>query len=154
MAIEGVVTSETHESEPPESDGTPPSAVLISAGDRRGPLTRAQIYWLLGLLGVAAVLRIAWFTALKPLPPEALVSGDQYSYWYYGHEMAAGRGYISYVTQEVSAYYPVGYPALLAVLFWLTEHTPSPTTMCSSWAPSTSCCRWRSWLARSSSPGD
>ncbi len=51
------------------------------------------------------------------------MSGDQYSYWYYGHEIAAGRGYISYAT----ACYPIGFPAILAVVFWLSQHTFLPS---------------------------
>lgn len=79
------------------------------------------------VLGVAGVLRLAWAVAVRPLPPvDWYWSGDQYSYFHYGNEIARGRGYISYVTGEATAYYPIGYPALLGALYWVVFHTPIP----------------------------
>jgi 4-amino-4-deoxy-L-arabinose transferase-like glycosyltransferase len=96
------------------------------AGHRRaGSPTTAQRRWLIGILGVAGALRLAWALWASGSPPlHWQLSGDQYSYWYYGKELAAGRGYISYISGEATAYYPIGYPALLAGLFWLVQHTP------------------------------
>ncbi len=80
---------------------------------------------LIVVLAVAFVVRLAWLLYAKGHPPTGpLQQGDQYSYWYYGNEIAAGRGYVSYVTHTPSAYYPVGFPAILAVLFWIALHTP------------------------------
>jgi 4-amino-4-deoxy-L-arabinose transferase-like glycosyltransferase len=72
---------------------------------------------------LAFALRLAWLLYAKGEPPrDWLQAGDQYSYWYYGNEIAAGRGYVSYITNQPTAYYPIGYPALLAVLFFTVDH--------------------------------
>ena len=83
---------------------------------------------LVGILLVAAVLRFGFGVAAMdgPVPETWVTAGDQYSYWYYGNEIANGDGYISYVTDVGTAYYPIGYPATLATLFWLQDHTPLP----------------------------
>ena len=83
---------------------------------------------LLVILAIAAVLRFGFGVAAMdgPVPETWMTSGDQYSYWYYGNEISEGRGYISYVTDVGTAYYPIGYPATLATLFWLQDHTPLP----------------------------
>jgi 4-amino-4-deoxy-L-arabinose transferase-like glycosyltransferase len=75
------------------------------------------------ILVVAFALRLAWLLYAKGEPPrDWLQAGDQYSYWYYGNEIAAGRGYVSYITNQPTAYYPIGYPALLALLFFAVDH--------------------------------
>ena len=72
---------------------------------------------------VAFVLRLAWLVYARAEPPTSWIgAGDQYSYWYYGNEIAAGRGYVGYVTNVPTAYYPIGYPALLAALFFVVGH--------------------------------
>ena len=64
-------------------------------------------------------LRLAWLLwARSEAPVDWLQAGDQYSYWYYGNEIAAGRGYVGYISRQPTAYYPPGYPVLLAMLFW------------------------------------
>jgi hypothetical protein len=89
------------------------------------PLTRRQRAWFIAIVVAAFAARLAWLLYAKGEPPrDWLQAGDQYSYWYYGNEIAAGRGYIGYITHTATAYYPIGYPALLAVWFWLTNHTP------------------------------
>jgi 4-amino-4-deoxy-L-arabinose transferase-like glycosyltransferase len=110
-----VALSDDSASPPP---GAPP---------HRPPLDRNHRLWLVGILAVALVLRLGWgLYALNEEPESWITGGDQYSYWYYGNEIADGNGYVSYITGEVSAYYPVGYPAMLATLFWVQEHTPVP----------------------------
>jgi 4-amino-4-deoxy-L-arabinose transferase-like glycosyltransferase len=104
-----------------EPVGDPPAA-----DPRRSPLTTAQKRWLVAILGVATIARVWWFFATKTTPPtEWFLEGDQFGYWYYGNEIADGRGYVHYVTGEPTAYYPVGFPLLLAILFtttgWLTS---------------------------------
>jgi len=104
--------------EPGASD-TPPDP-------RRSPLSGAEKRWLAAILLVAAVLRIWWFAATKSGPPTAwFEQGDQFGYWYYGNEIANGRGYVHYLTGEATAYYPVGFPVLLAILYkttgWITS---------------------------------
>lgn len=83
---------------------------------------------LVAILVLAAVLRFGFGVAAMdgPVPETWVTAGDQYSYWYYGNEIANGDGYISYVTDVGTAYYPIGYPATLAALFWLQDHTPIP----------------------------
>lgn len=90
-------------------------------------MTDRQRWTLWAIVGVAGVLRLAWAVQVRPLPPtDWYWSGDQYSYFHYGNEIARGRGYISYVTGEATAYYPIGYPALLGALYWVVFHTPIP----------------------------
>ena len=93
-------------------------------------LTQRQRNWLIAILVVAAGARFFWaFYANRGAPASAVLSGDAYSYWYYGNELADGHGYVSYVTGEPTAYYPIGYPALLAGLFWFVGHTPIPDNL-------------------------
>jgi 4-amino-4-deoxy-L-arabinose transferase-like glycosyltransferase len=92
--------------------------------------------WVVGILALAGGLRLTWaiYAAREPL---ALLSGDPFSYFHYGQEIAAGRGYLSYAFDfaggdsggsgpVATAYFPVGYPAVLGGLFWLVQHTPIP----------------------------
>jgi 4-amino-4-deoxy-L-arabinose transferase-like glycosyltransferase len=75
----------------------------------------------------AFALRLGWALYAQADAPDAWQeSGDQFSYFHYGSEIARGRGYISYITGEATAYYPIGYPALLGVLFFVVLHTPIP----------------------------
>jgi hypothetical protein len=79
------------------------------------------------IVAVGFVARLVWVLMVdSPQPAGEITMGDQYSYYFYGREMAAGRGYVSYTTGLPTAYYPVGYPAILAVLFWFVAHTPFP----------------------------
>ena len=88
-------------------------------------MTRAQKRLLVAIVAVGGAVRLAWLLYAKSAPPLTwLQAGDQYSYYHFGSEMAAGRGYKSYITHEPTAYWPVGYPAILAVLFWVALHTP------------------------------
>jgi len=98
---------------------------LVEPDPRRLPLSTGERRWLVGLVVFGAVIRIAWLAWTKSEPPQAWYrQGDQYSYYYYGREIALGRGYISYATGQATAYYPIGYPALLAGLYFLALHTP------------------------------
>jgi hypothetical protein len=84
---------------------------------RRHPLAVVVV---LGL-----VLRLAWaIYAARNVPEGWASTGDQYGYWFHGNEIARGRGYSSYLTGEATAYYPVGYPALLGALYFLQIHLP------------------------------
>ena len=96
--------------------------------DADGALTRGQRRWLVAILAVALGARLAWalYATREPLP---FYSGDAYSYYYYGNQLAAGEGYVSYVTHEPTAYFPIGYPAILAGLFWFVQHTPIPDNL-------------------------
>ena len=93
-------------------------------------MTRAQRRILWAILGVGFGLRLAWALYARAEPPDKwYVSGDQYSYYYYGSEIAQGRGYLSYLSGEATAYYPIGYPVLLGALYFLVLHTPVPDNL-------------------------
>jgi 4-amino-4-deoxy-L-arabinose transferase-like glycosyltransferase len=82
---------------------------------------------LCAVVAIAFAVRLGWVLYADVSPPVAWqLSGDQFSYYHYGREIAAGRGYESYITGEPTAYYPIGYPATLAVLYWFVAHTPVP----------------------------
>jgi 4-amino-4-deoxy-L-arabinose transferase-like glycosyltransferase len=92
-------------------------------GGRLAGLTSAQRAWLWSIVAVAAAVRVAW--ALYATRTPAAV-GDPFFYFEYGKRLAAGHGYDNYATGEPTAYYPVGYPAALAMVFWIVQHTPIP----------------------------
>lgn len=93
-------------------------------------MTPAQRRWLWTIVGVALALRLGWALQVRPAPPvDWAKSGDQFSYYHYGSEIARGRGYISYITGEATAYYPIGYPALLGALYFVVLHTPIPDNL-------------------------
>lgn len=81
-------------------------------------------FWLIVAAGGA--LRLAWALYATQEPVGLVESGDAFAYFHFGQELAAGRGYINIINGAPTAYYPVGYPAILAVLFWLTLHSPVP----------------------------
>ena len=75
---------------------------------------------------VGLVLRVVWALYAARSVPEFLVSGDQYSYWIIGQEIAAGRGYRIPPFTDPTSYYPVGFPALLGLAAFVTTRTPLP----------------------------
>jgi 4-amino-4-deoxy-L-arabinose transferase-like glycosyltransferase len=82
---------------------------------------------LVAIVTVGFVLRLVWaIHAARNVPGGWETAGDQFSYWYYGNEIAHGRGYISYISGQATAYYPIGYPALLGALYFVQIHTPLP----------------------------
>lgn len=83
---------------------------------------------LVAILAIAGILRFGFgMLAMDgPVPDSWITAGDQYSYWYYGNALAHGDGYISYTNGEATSYYPIGYPATLAAVFWVQDHTPLP----------------------------
>jgi 4-amino-4-deoxy-L-arabinose transferase-like glycosyltransferase len=79
------------------------------------------------VVAVAFVVRLVWGLWWPVSPPvHWRASGDQFGYYHYARELAAGNGYVHYLTGEPTAYYPVGYPALLAVVFFVVGNTPLP----------------------------
>jgi len=72
------------------------------------------------VLVVATVVRVVWvvFAARPPV-------GIHDPYWYElgATRIAAGDGY-TLVNGDPTAYFPVGYPAALAVVSWIGTHTP------------------------------
>ena len=107
-------------------------AELGAPSPRPGPLRRAvdllsRHRGLVAIVAVGFLARLVWVVMVdSPNPGGQIAMGDQYSYDYDGREIAEGRGYVSFTTGLPTAYYPVGYPAILAVLFWFVAHTPFP----------------------------
>lgn len=88
--------------------------------------------WLLVILAGAAVLRVAF--VLHAARPASV--GDPVAYTYLGQELARGRGYHNFVAPlygpppyPPTAFYPIGYPAVLAGLFWVIWHTALPDNL-------------------------
>jgi len=100
-------------------------AATATAGAVKQRLTGRQWWCLTAILAVAGCLRIAWVIHATKTPSSPL-SGDPFFYQYYGKRFAAGHGYDNFATGEPTAYYPVGYPLLLAGVFWVVRHTPLP----------------------------
>jgi 4-amino-4-deoxy-L-arabinose transferase-like glycosyltransferase len=92
------------------------------------PTKRRVDWWLVVILLAAATIRLGFgLAAMDGQPPKTWqTGGDQYSYWYYGDQIAHGHGYIGYITGTATSYYPIGYPATLAAVFWVQDHTPLP----------------------------
>ncbi|MGH9049986.1 MAG: ArnT family glycosyltransferase [Acidimicrobiia bacterium] len=84
--------------------------------------TRAQRAWLLAIVGVAFVVRLAW-VLYAARPTEGLQ--DPALYLFFARQIAGGEGYVL-LGGDPTAYYPVGYPAVLGGVFWLVDHTPIP----------------------------
>lgn len=90
-------------------------------------MTRTERRVLCTIVAVGFGLRLAWALYAKATPPfDWYLSGDQYGYYHYGNEIARGRGYIGYATGTATAYYPIGYPAILGALYFVVFHTPIP----------------------------
>ena len=81
---------------------------------------------LVAILAIAFALRLAW-ALTTTRAPVFVESGDAYSYFFYGRQMAEGGGYLNLDgSGRATAYYPPGYPAILGALFWVLLHTPLP----------------------------
>ena len=81
---------------------------------------------LVAILAVAFALRLGWALATTRVPVYQ-ESGDAYAYFFYGRQFAEGGGYLNVDgSGEATAYYPPGYPAVLAAVFWVLLHTPIP----------------------------
>ena len=90
-----------------------------------GPATTAaQRTAAIAIVAVAGLVRIAWVLWATNDPSASI--GDPYFYFALGQQLADGAGYLNVVTGDATAYYPVGYPAFLGVVFWLVQHTPVP----------------------------
>jgi hypothetical protein len=92
-------------------------------------LTARQRRAVVAVLAIAAAVRLAWVLYATKAPISPVVSGDPFFYFTYGKRIAAGDGYLNYFTGDATAYYPVGYPAALAGVFWLVLHTPIPDNL-------------------------
>lgn len=103
-------------------------AAVTAADDHRRPRS-SPLVPLLAIVGVAFALRLAW-ALFATRTPVFVESGDAYSYFFYGRQIAEGGGYLNLDgSGNATAYYPIGYPALLGGLFWIVLHTPIPDAL-------------------------
>jgi asparagine N-glycosylation enzyme membrane subunit Stt3 len=110
---------------PFEPHTTPGSSSLAAARRAARALWRHRVLCAIVALGFA--LRLTWVLMVdEPGPGGEIARGDQYWYYHFARDIAAGRGYVDASTGEPTAYYPIGYPAILAALFWIVAHTPLP----------------------------
>jgi hypothetical protein len=74
---------------------------------------------------VALVLRVAWalYAAREPF---GIFGGDQTAYLFVGRSLADGDGYRSFVTGEPSAFWPPGYPLVVAAVALVVDVGPVP----------------------------
>ena len=84
----------------------------------------AELRWLGAVLVLAAALRIAW-VLYAAREPQGL--HDPSFYYGYGQGIANGFGYA--LPDGPTAYYPAGYPAALAAVYYLVGHTPIPDNL-------------------------
>lgn len=116
-------TSTESHPEAPEPAQSPASLASRLRMDSLGPRHRR---WLIAIVAVAFTVRLGWAAYATQEPISPFVSGDPFLYFQYGQELAAGDGYNNFLTGEPTAYYPIGYPGILAGLFWIIQHTPIP----------------------------
>jgi hypothetical protein len=83
-----------------------------------------ELRWLAAILVLAAALRIVW-VAYAAREPQGV--HDPIFYHGYARSIAAGIGY--QLPDGYTAYYPIGYPAVLGVVFALVTHTPIPDNL-------------------------
>lgn len=88
-----------------------PGATVAGA---MAPLTRSQRRALVAVVALAVVLRLAW-SLVAAREPAGL--HDPAFYRVLADQLADGEGYV--FDGRPTAYYPIGYPAVLAVVFWL-----------------------------------
>jgi len=98
--------------------------VITPTGSPRVGSSRSTRVWLAILLGLAMLLRLLW--VLHAARPTKTLN-DPYFYTVFGEQISQGRGY-TLLSGEPTAFYPVGYPAVLGGVFWLMHHTPLPDT--------------------------
>ena len=104
----------------------------------RGAYSRNERLWLAAIAAVAVAVRVGWVV----LAARRALIGDPVAYTYHGAQLARGQGYRSFVAAYTTltppersgsfpptAFYPIGYPAALAVVFWLVFHTPLPDNL-------------------------
>ncbi|MGH2685789.1 MAG: ArnT family glycosyltransferase [Actinomycetota bacterium] len=83
-------------------------------------LPRREGRWLLAILAVGTVLRVAWIV-YAAREPQTLIDPSLYSL--YAERIADGHGY-TLPSGEPTAYFPPGYPMALGALVWLVRGLP------------------------------
>jgi 4-amino-4-deoxy-L-arabinose transferase-like glycosyltransferase len=81
--------------------------------------------WLTAIALLALALRVVWVLYAARQPQQL---HDPLFYALYGERIARGYGYTT-ISDEPTAYYPIGYPAMLAALFAVVLHTPIPDNL-------------------------
>ena len=70
-------------------------------------------------------MRVAW-ALYAAREPTGFSAGDPLAYLHYGRELAAGHGYRSFITNQPTAFYPIGYPLFIALFAWPAQHGVLP----------------------------
>ena len=81
--------------------------------------------FLVVVLIVAFVVRLAWCLYAARTPTSF---GDPFSYLTHADELARGKGYVTFFYGRPTAYYPVGYPAVLGGVLWAARLVAPGTT--------------------------
>jgi 4-amino-4-deoxy-L-arabinose transferase-like glycosyltransferase len=89
---------------------------------RRWPVPTRDRWWLAAIVAVGLALRLAW-ALYAARPPQGM--HDPAFYMLFAEQISGGEGY-RLPDGQPTAYYPVGYPGILAAVFWLADHTPLP----------------------------
>ena len=94
-----------------------PDGVARSLGTAPSVSGRADRRWLAAIIVVGLLVRVAWglYAVREPVGLH-----DPTFYRIFADALAAGRGY-QLPDGQVTAYYPVGYPAALASVYWLFD---------------------------------
>jgi len=98
--------------------------VIAPTDSPRVATSRSTRVWLVVVLGLATLLRLLWVLHAAR-PTKAL--NDPFFYTVFGEQISQGRGYTLF-SGDPTAFYPVGYPAVLGGAFWLMHHTFVPDT--------------------------
>jgi 4-amino-4-deoxy-L-arabinose transferase-like glycosyltransferase len=107
------VTATATRPAPPEQRG--PASRIVHAALGSWPRRTIVVAVVVGF-----VLRLLWIRYAHRAP---VGLHDPFFYLEYGRSLATGGGYRLF-DGEPTAYYPIGYPAILAVWFWIVQHTP------------------------------
>lgn len=80
---------------------------------------------LAAILVVATVARVAWILYAAKSPQGF---GDPFSYLSHASDIADGKGYRIPFSETPTAYYPIGYPAILGAGYWFSRGISSSST--------------------------
>jgi len=97
----------------------------------RNAWSQRELRWLLAILLVATIVRAAWVLYAAREPQEF---HDPLFYKFYAKQIADGNGYRLLDGQPV-AYFPIGYPGTLGLVFALLKHSiiPDNLVMATAW---------------------
>jgi len=98
---------------------------VIQRSNRMWSLRSFQWAPLATILVVATVVRVAWILYAAKSPQSL---GDPFSYLSHASDIADGKGYRIPFSDTPTAYYPVGYPAILGAGYWFSRGISSSST--------------------------